>query len=132
MPGVNHVIEAAPSDNGMFASYAELANRLLPDISGVCLFDSRLRALGHTGDLNADTLAQALRSMGWAAPMPRRAAALAHPALATVTAIPVEQSDGALLGIFCVEQRSSAPAECAVRLKPLLDCVRRELASAQP
>ncbi|MGA8709405.1 MAG: EAL domain-containing protein [Steroidobacteraceae bacterium] len=129
---MNRVIESSPSDNGMFASYAELANSLLPDIGGVCLFDSRLRALGHSGDLNADTVAQVLRSMGWAAPMSRRAAALAHPALATVTAIPVEQTDGALLGIFCVEQRSVAPAECALRLKSLLDCIRRELAAAQP
>ncbi len=129
---MNRAIEAEPSDNGMFASFAELANSLLEDVRDVCLFDGKLRALGCTAGLNSDTIAQVLRSMGWSAPMQRRAAALAHPSLAAVTAIPVEQADGTLLGIFCVEQRSAAPADCAVRLKPLLDCVRRELASAQP
>jgi diguanylate cyclase (GGDEF)-like protein len=132
MPGVSHANEVAPSDNGMFASFAELANSLLPDVSGACLFDSKLRLLGYTDGLNPDVVAPMLRAMGWTAQIPRHATALNHPALAIITAMPVEQSDGTLLGVFCVAQRSSAPAECAVRLKPLLDCVRRELASAQP
>jgi diguanylate cyclase (GGDEF)-like protein len=131
MPGVNRAIDAVPSEDGMFASYAELANSLLEDISAVCLLDARLRARGHTGQIEVTRVAAALGGLGWEAPMHRRAVALPHPLL-TVTAVPIEQPDGVLLGVFCVEQRAVPPAECAARLKPLLECVRRELASKQP
>jgi predicted signal transduction protein with EAL and GGDEF domain len=54
--------------------------------------------------------------------------------------IPLEQSDGSLLGVFCVSQSPGTPptqpsrfaADLALRLKPLLDCIHRDLANAPP
>jgi diguanylate cyclase (GGDEF)-like protein len=130
--GVNSAVDIAPSETGMFASYAQLADGLLEDVSAVCLLDSRLQVRGCTGELNVEVLAETLRAMGWCGAVQRRALLLPHAALSAVTAIPVEHSDGALLGVFCVRQSNVNAAECAIRLKPLLECVRRELAAAQP
>ena len=49
-----------------------------------------------------------------------------------VTAIPIEHADGSLLGVFCLRRAGAHPADSARRLKPLLECVRRELAASQP
>ena len=128
---MNSAIDVAPSESGMFASYAQLADNLLEDVSGVCLLDARLRPRGRTGQIEPEAVAQALRGLGWSGSMQRRAAALTQPGLSGVTAIPVEHSDGGLLGVFCVRQSDPSAADCALRLKPLLDCVRRELEAGQ-
>jgi diguanylate cyclase (GGDEF)-like protein len=62
--------------------------------------------------------------------MQRRPIAL--PQQSDLTAIPVELPDGGLLGVFCIRQRALEPGECMRRLKPQLDCIRRELEAAQP
>lgn len=126
---MNSVIDAAASETGMLTSYAQLAASLLEGAGGVCVLDARLRSRGRTGALDAQALARALRTQGWEDPMQRRPVALR--ALGA-TAIPVEQLDGPILGVFCVEQLKIPPAECAQRLRPLLDVIRRELAAEQP
>lgn len=123
------VNDATASAGGMLCSYAQLAAGLLDGVTGVCLLDAGLRSRGHTGDLSPGAIARTLSSQGWEEPMQRRPTALQELA---VTAIPVEQPDGQMLGVFCVEQLKATPAECALRLKPLLDVVRRELAADQP
>ena len=129
---MSSAIDVAPSEHGMFPAYAQLADGLLEAVSAVGLLDGGLQARGRTGRLDLETIAEVLRGLGWCGPMQRRAITLPHPALSTVTALPVEQIDGTLLGVFCVQQRATDAADCAQRLKPLLDCVRRELATAQP
>jgi diguanylate cyclase (GGDEF)-like protein len=57
-----------------------------------------------------------------------------------LTAIPLEQTDRALLGVFCIQQNGKQPltrpsqhAEDLQRaLQPLLDCVHREMAGSLP
>lgn len=61
--------------------------------------------------------------------MQRRPVALKQP---QVIAFPVEQPDGQLLGAFCIALPRSSAGECELRLRPLLDVVRRELAAAEP
>jgi hypothetical protein len=55
-------------------------------------------------------------------------------------AIALQQSEGALLGVFCVSWRigectsppARAAADIALRLRPLLDCIHREPSAAVP
>ncbi len=130
----------APSDDAMFASYAQLANNLLQHVTGICLLDSRLRVRGQTGDLKIEAIAKSLRGLGWTGTMQRVASVIAQAGGNWLTAIPLEQTDGGLLGVFCVRQPASEAAGGAAqhalsnarRLNPLLDCVRRELAAIQP
>jgi len=129
---VDKAIEAAPSVDAMFASYVQLATNLLKDVSAVCLLDGKLRVRGRSGELDTRAVAQSLRALGWCNTMQRTPTALARRDGACLSAIPLEQSDGSLLGVFCVRLPVAAAAGSAQRLKPLLDCVRRELATAVP
>ena len=124
----------------MFGSYVQLAASLLGDAAGVCLLDARLRGRGHTDPLRPDAIAKWLRGLGWEGAEPREPQGRAHDANHWLSAIPVEESDGRLLGVFCIRQTLSTPPaqpsrharQVAHTLKPLLDCVHRELAAAQP
>jgi diguanylate cyclase (GGDEF)-like protein len=124
----------------MFSSYAQLAQTLLDDVSGVCLLDGKLQSRGHTGATAPEPIARSLRALGWHGSEARAALALAQGQGQYLTAVPLQQDDGVLLGVFCVRRalRSDAApspqqaASDAARLKPLLECVQRELAAAQP
>jgi hypothetical protein len=129
---VDTAIEAAPQDNAVFASFAQLANSLLPDVTGICLLDGRLAVRGQSGQVDGEAASGVLRGLGWSGTMQRTATALAQPDGDWLSAIPLEQSDGTLLGVFCVRRAPSDAIGSARRLKPLLECVRRELAGAQP
>jgi diguanylate cyclase (GGDEF)-like protein len=132
-----------PSARGpdpIFTSYAALANGLVGDLTGICLLDGSLEPRGAQGELAGESVAKWIRSLRWSE---------SHHAAPTASecgphqwwiAIPLEQFDGSLLGVFCVSQSpgkapaqpSRLAADLALRLKPLLDCVHRDLVNALP
>jgi diguanylate cyclase (GGDEF)-like protein len=124
----------------MFPSYAQLAQGLVKDLSGICLLGSELEVRGQSSGLNTTPIVKWLRAMSWEAAEDRNPASAPHHSGSWVSAIPIAQSDGALLGVFCVcqslVQRPAQPQRhaehIAGQLKPLLDCIHRELAAAVP
>ena len=130
---------ASPADP-IFASYLALAQGLVADLTDICLLDGQLQAGGQQGELTAEPVTKWLLSLGWSDAQTREPAARAHGPRSWWVAIPLEQTDGTLLGVFCVSQPQSQPptqpsrfaAALGVRLKPLLDCIHRDLAAAVP
>jgi diguanylate cyclase (GGDEF)-like protein len=137
---LNDTSATNPPEDPLLSSYAELAKSLIGDSAGICLFDHELRPRGHTHHLKHSTVARWLKTLDWAHASQRSAAATMLSADRCLTAIPLEQSDGALLGVFCVQQIRDQPparpahyaAELQRSLKPLLDCVHREIAGSLP
>lgn len=131
---------AARGPDPIFASYVALANGLVGDLNGVGLLDGALRPVGQSGDMQAARLVQWVQSLRWGEMQSRMPAAIAGAASQWWVAIPVEQTDGTLLGIFCVSQRVAAnppqPSRfaetLAQRLKPLVDCIFRDFVAAIP
>jgi diguanylate cyclase (GGDEF)-like protein len=130
---------AGPGDP-LFPSYVALANGLVGDLTGIVLLDGSLKPRGQSGELNAAAISAWAGSLRWTDLHERVPAAHAFAAQHWWVVIPIQQSDGVLLGTFCVSRRvAAAPtqpsrfaAELATRLKPLLDCVHRDLAAAKP
>jgi diguanylate cyclase (GGDEF)-like protein len=135
----NEIRSARPPDP-IFTSYVALANGLVGDLTGVCLLDGSLRSRGRQGELTGAATAKWIRSLGWTESNKAAPTTGAYGAHQWVTGIPLAQSNGTLIGVFCVSQRTeSAPAQpsrfaadLALRLKPLLDCIHRDLAAAIP
>lgn len=126
----------------MLASYAQLTQVLVTDASGVWLLDAKLHCVGTTLPANQSDPEKWVRTLGWSTK-----AANARTPVATrqgtehwLTALPLESSAHELLGVFCVRQpalKAAAPdarhgAALAQRLKPVLDCLHRELAANRP
>jgi diguanylate cyclase (GGDEF)-like protein len=132
-------LSAQPADS-IFTSYAALAKGLVGDLAGICLLDGKLKARGQFGDLTPEPLTKWILSLGWSDLHAREPAAVAQGAGRWCTAIPLEQSDGTLLGVFCVCQAvASAPTQpsrfasaLSARLRPLLDCIHRDFVAAIP
>jgi diguanylate cyclase (GGDEF)-like protein len=130
---------AAPSDP-LFPSYVALANGLVGDLTGICLLNGALKSRGQHGGLTGEAIIKWIRSLGWTELAEVPPTACARGSSLWWTAIPLLQSEGSLLGVFCVSQEVSTPptqpsrfaANLAVRLKPLLDCIHRDLAAAIP
>jgi diguanylate cyclase (GGDEF)-like protein len=138
---MERVLKQTPAQTDpLFNSYSQLAVGLVPDAEGLCLFDAKLRGRGNAPTLPSAPIAKWLRGLGWEGDRERRPASIALGATYWLTAVPLEESDGTLLGVFCIRQkRGVAPtqpgqyaAELAHRLKPLLDCVHRDLVAARP
>lgn len=123
-----------------FASYASLARALVPDLSGLGLLDASLTCNGRWGDMEADLLSAWVRSLSWSEQRNPRPEATAFGLGCWWCAAPILRGDGSLLGVFCISQRIGRPPEkpdlyaqeLAQRLKPLLDCIRRELSLSAP
>jgi diguanylate cyclase (GGDEF)-like protein len=135
------MIKQAPMPlDPLFNSYTQLAVGLLPDTDALCLFDAKFRTRGHAASLPPAPIAKWLRSLGWESDSDRPAKSIGHGAGRWLTAIAVEESDGTLLGVFCVCQKRAAirahlsryAAEIAHRLRPLLNCVHRDFAASRP
>jgi diguanylate cyclase (GGDEF)-like protein len=122
-----------------FSSYTALAKSLVADLTGVCLLDRALGPQGQEGDLQCDIVAKWIQALDWlhsqdSKPLSRRVREQWW------TAIPLQLSDGSLVGIFCVCQRLATPPAQPLRyaqdmagcLRPLLDCISRELATKLP
>jgi diguanylate cyclase (GGDEF)-like protein len=124
----------------IFKSYVALANGLVGDLTGICLLDGSLKPQGCHGVLTGDAIAKWIRSLGWVQSGEAVPTASARSTRQWWTSIPLEQSDGALLGVFCVSQEIAKPPtqpsrfaeNLALRLKPLIDCIHRDLAAAAP
>ncbi len=115
--------------DGAFHAYAQWARTLLADLEGMCLLDEEFAVLEACGTLPAGPTAAQVRELGWsAAPAPRAAVRELREGRAW-SALPVESSEGELLGGLVIECASGAlpVAELAVQLQPLLDCLRRHL-----
>jgi len=126
--------------NPLFASYAQLAQGLVKHVSGIALLDSSLALRGQSGQWNAEPIVRWLQSAGWGGSAERVPVGMPMERGQWISAVPIEQTDGALLGVFCVcqslSQRPAQPvrhaADVARALKPLLDCIHRELTAAVP
>ncbi|HEY6923234.1 MAG TPA: GGDEF domain-containing protein, partial [Steroidobacteraceae bacterium] len=127
-----------PSAQAMLASYAQLAGTLLEAVTGVCLLDARFRLLASSGKLDEKFIVRGITAR-WSTVAPRPPLYLGMVGEG-VTAVALEKSEGSLLGVFCVKQatpimESSPQAHArnvAARLKPVLDCLHRELSAAGP
>jgi diguanylate cyclase (GGDEF)-like protein len=123
----------------LIASYAQLAADLLENVTGTGLLDGKLRLLGRSGSLDGKALATQVRRSMRSGELRHDPAYLTPGPAAGVTVIPLEQTDGTLLGVFCIQQAESdvprTPTRTAEalarRLKPVLDCLHRELAAAR-
>ncbi len=137
---MNTVTKAAPKTDTIFSSHVALAMSLLPDLTGVCLLDATLTSHGAHGVISGSACTKWVQSLGLAETANRNAVAQARGLSSWWTAIPMEQSDGALLGVFCVVQKREMPPtqpsvyadELHRTLRPLLNCVHRDLIALKP
>jgi hypothetical protein len=119
-------------------SYAQLADALLGGTTGLCLLDGSLKPLGHTGTVKPAQVAPWLHTLGWDSSAQRSAHAQTRQAGEWLTAIALEDSAGELIAVLCVQQRPEDDGEPSARyarsvmqrLKPCIECLQRELASA--
>jgi diguanylate cyclase (GGDEF)-like protein len=124
----------------MFASYSELSSGMLAHFRGLCLLGADLKPRGFSAGMFPDAINKWLLSLGWDSGAPRNCAAISQGGKLWLSAIPLQQSDGVLLGAFCVLQElpqspampARHAAEAARTLKPVLDCAHRELAAEVP
>jgi diguanylate cyclase (GGDEF)-like protein len=129
-----------PPEDSLLTSYAQLAKGLIGKSTGICLFDDRLQPRGFTPGLDSAWIGRWVKTLPWKDAAERAAVAVSPSAGQWLTAIPLQHSDGTLLGVFCIQEgRQAAPDRTAQyagdiqrTLKPLMDCVQRELAAAAP
>lgn len=130
----------APAADPMFDSYVRLAEGLVGELSAVCLLDEQRRVRGLKGNIGAAEIVRHVGELHWNGAGARLATLVCARPGQWLTAVPLEQTDGTLLGAFCVQQAlSHGPpqmkthaGELARRLKPLLDCIHRELIASLP
>jgi diguanylate cyclase (GGDEF)-like protein len=124
----------------LFASYVQLTEVLLENVTGICLLDGRLCCQGEHGGLKAGSVLPAVESSMKHGELRHVPNSLEQGHRLRVTIIPLEQTDGVLLGVFCVQQRAgkeiatsaTAYAESIARtLRPVLDCLHRELSAVR-
>ncbi len=128
------------SADPIFESYARLAQGLIGELAGACLLDGERRVLGTHGSILLAGVRSWIDELGWNGTLARQPAAKMLAPGQLVTAVPLEQSDTTLVGIFCIQQGVNSqpgnPARYAAdigrRLKPLLDCIYRELDARVP
>jgi diguanylate cyclase (GGDEF)-like protein len=123
----------------IFESYVQIAVGLLDCLKGACLLDSHLTVRSCSSGVSSAGISD------WLARVFCNEKSISSPISMYegdlwTTAVPLNQTDGELLGLFCVQQqlecdpaKSSRHAEeVAKRLKPLIDCIHRELVAAIP
>jgi len=121
------------------ASYANLCQTLLPDITGVCLLVSQFEDAGSSGTLDCATAAAWLRGMRWEERKPSAAPIASEVSdHQSLIALPMLRGNGSLMATLCVQ----LPSICAIKLephpatgalqvlRPALDCLHRELSVA--
>jgi diguanylate cyclase (GGDEF)-like protein len=139
---MNKSAQARVAANQMFSSYAQLAGALLDNLLGMFLFDAGLGCLGKSDGMDEKPIVQWLRELKWTtkAQQARRPQSTTQPPKRWLAALPLEQTDGNLLGVLCLQlaigpretpSGGDAPA-LAQKLKPVLDSLYRELAAARP
>jgi diguanylate cyclase (GGDEF)-like protein len=131
---------SSAADDSLFNSYAQLTENLCENVAGTCLLDGELSVRGSKGHLNAARANEWLASLGWRQKGHRDPVTSSPGAGQLLIAIPLQQTDGELLGVLCVLQRGQAQETGAAsharfvvqRLKPVLDSLHRELSAAAP
>jgi diguanylate cyclase (GGDEF)-like protein len=127
--------------DGLFDSYAQLTANLCEQVTGTCLLHGDLSVRASGGQLDAHQARRQLAALGWEQSRVRGPADISCGPGHRLTALPIELTDGALLGVWCVQQQvqvSGATTTSAhtrntfQRLKPVLDSLHRELAAAAP
>jgi diguanylate cyclase (GGDEF)-like protein len=118
--------------SALFGSYADLADGLLDGLTGSCLFDAKLNCIGSAAGIDSAGVETWLRGLGWVNKTLRSTTARVFVPHTQVVAVPVQSTDGKLLGAFCVqlglrEGASESAEKVAVRLKPLIASLHREL-----
>jgi hypothetical protein len=134
----SQAVFTASAASALFQSYVQLTQGLLEDVTGICLLDRQLRCLGVSGGLKAPAVTAAIQIIIKKERLRRGAHSIDQGPRLRVTIIPLAQTDGALLGFFCVQQQSAKfgksarqyAASAARTLRPVLDCLHRELAAA--
>ncbi len=132
---------SAPSTH-LFDSYVQLTRAILGADVNLCLFDESLNSLGSTSAVSLEGITKAIRALGWAGPegTPGEPRVIGQANGHRVTALPVGTTDGELLGVLCVAQPPATDhppvqrhaAQLALKLKPVLDSLHRELSDRQP
>lgn len=129
------------ASDGMFDSYAQLTENLCEQVIGICLLRGDLSARGCKGTVDPDAVRNWLKTLGWEKKATRQAASFAPITSQSLTAIPVQTSDGDLFGVWCIVQQTdrankhsltASTRDVLQRLKPVLDSLHRELSAAQP
>ena len=121
--------ECAPQDGAFFA-YARWARTLLGDLEGVCLLNAALGVLEACGTLQGAATAERVRALGWLESGTVRAALSEVHDGRHLAFLPVESSEGELLGVFALERASGAAqaeSDVSEQLTPLIECLRRQL-----
>jgi hypothetical protein len=116
----------------LFESCSALARDALGELTGICLLDHALAGRGQSGQLRSKQIAHWLRTLGWLEAGARTPVTVEHEHGQWLTVIPLEQTDGTLLGVLCVQQRvalqlAQSPryaANLLQRLRPALDCLQ--------
>ena len=137
---MSNASQAESPTDPLFASYAALATGLVGDLTGIGLFDALLKPRGAQGDLSGESTEDWVNTLGWRESSEAAPVANAHGPCQWWIAIPLKQSNASLLGAFCVSRRIDKPpthparyaADLALRLKPLTDCIYRDLLAAMP
>ena len=133
-------VMATRSDETMFASYVELSQALQEDVVGVCLLNGRSQSHNLWGQIDLPGLVSWVHSLGWTGKQPDRvAAAITTDDSTWLVAMPLQQPNGALLGVFCVRLSSKSlpdsgePAHrVSQQLTPVLHSLHRELMEMRP
>jgi diguanylate cyclase (GGDEF)-like protein len=130
----------SPANEALFNSYTQLTETLCGQVVGTCLLDGELKVRGSVGKLDGSQIREWLSSLGWKKKAQREPATSTPADGHWLIAIPVQQSDGELLGVWCMLQQlqpssssaSRRPHIALQRLKPVLDSLHRELSAAAP
>jgi diguanylate cyclase (GGDEF)-like protein len=130
----------SPASDALFNSYTQLTETLCEQVIGTCLLDGELKVRGSGGALVGSQVPEWLGSLGWKKRAQREPATSTPAAGQWLIAIPVQQGDGELLGVWCMLQQLQASIASASiglrvalsRLKPVLDSLHRELSAAAP
>ncbi|NNM61697.1 MAG: GGDEF domain-containing protein [Steroidobacteraceae bacterium] len=126
-----------PLVDSIHDSYAQIAAGLLDGLSGLCLLDAAMQTRGESGALTGAAAAAWLDRLGWPEQAELSPVATSLSRGQWATAMPLADSAGQLLGVLCAQQaRPGLPPNPTAyaqdiqrRLRPLLDCVHRELAT---
>ena len=134
----NTASDYASPDTDIVGAYGALAKSLVPELSWIRVYDENLKLWGHSEGAPVDPMIGWIQTLDWQKSRKRQPVKRLTDAHTQWLAVPLETSEGALLGVFgaCLPysaSTSSSPGSATARqLKPLLDCIHRDLASAKP
>jgi diguanylate cyclase (GGDEF)-like protein len=127
----------SPAGEALFNSYTQLTETLCDHLIGTCLLDGDLKVIGSNGKSKGPEVREWLSSLDWKEKSQREPATSSPAPREWLIAIPIQHSDGELLGVWCVLQQLESingthTRRTLQRLKPVLDSLHRELSAAAP